>query len=249
MKAIRKKLLKLINKKGYVVYEEKLFKQHYSLKADFDPLTQLFYQKLHKDFFFVQIGANDGISFDPIYHLITKEKVNGIALEPIPDIFEQLKKNYASYPNVKLVNKAIHSSEKEMLLYRVDPDKKEYPDWAKGTASFYKNHHQLGPVKESDIIEQKVQCLSLKDLVKEYQIKHIDLLQIDTEGYDYEIIKMIDFTKMAPTIISFEHGMEAGIMSPDQLFEIQQLLFKNKYTVIVGENDAIAYKTSSGRQS
>jgi FkbM family methyltransferase len=248
VKAIRKKILELLNKKGYVVYEEKLFKQRYRLKEDFDPLAQLFYQKLHKDFFFVQIGANDGISFDPIYHLITKEKVNGIALEPMPDIFEQLKKNYANYPNVILVNKAIHSSEKEMLLYRVDPDKKQYPDWAKGTASFNKNHHQLGPIKKSDIIEQKVQCISLNKLIEEYDINHIDLLQVDTEGYDYEIIKMIDFTKMAPTIISFEHGMEAGIMSPQQLFEIQQLLFKHKYTVIVAENDAIAFKTSSGRQ-
>lgn len=245
MKAIKKKILKLINDKGYVVYEEKLFRQKFNLKADFDPLTQLFYQQLHKDFFFVQIGANDGVSFDPIYHLITKEKVHGIALEPIPDIYSKLRKNYADYPNVKLVNKAIHSSEKEMILYRVDPDKKEYPDWVKGTASFNKNHHELGAIQPTDIIEQKVQCISLDELIKEYNISHIDLLQIDTEGYDYEIIKMIDFSKMAPSIISFEHGLEAGIMSGAHLFEIQQLLLRHKYNIIITENDAIAYKVTT----
>ncbi|MEO6327869.1 MAG: FkbM family methyltransferase [Ginsengibacter sp.] len=243
MKAIKKKLLHLINKKGYLLFEQNFFHKLYRLKGEFNPLEQLFYQRLHPNFFFVQIGANDGISSDPIYHLVTKEGVHGIALEPVSNIFDLLTKNYAAYPNVCPVNKAIHKTEKEMVLYRVNPKKKQYPEWTKGIASFNKNHHQLSEIIGTDIIEEKVQCISYDELIKDYNINHIDLLQIDAEGYDYDIIKMIDFDLMAPSIISFEHGVLAGIMDKEKLFEIQDLLFENGYNIITMQNDAIAYKT------
>lgn len=242
MNLIKKKIKQLIDKNGYQLFEKFFFNKHYQLKSEFYPLQQLLYQKLHPAFFFVQIGANDGISFDPIYNFVTKEQVNGIALEPITSIFEKLKKNYAPFPNVIPVNKAIHKTEKEMVLFRVDPENKQYPDWTIGTASFDKSHHDLGKVNDSDIIEENVQCISLNDLISEYKINHIDLLQIDTEGYDYEIIKMIDFDKIAPSIISFEHGFSAGIMSQEKLFEIQELLMSYKYNIVMLQNDCIAYK-------
>ncbi|CAN5353067.1 hypothetical protein BH09BAC2_BH09BAC2_15980 [soil metagenome] len=241
MSWIKNKLYQFFNKQGYLIYKKDLFEQRFRLRGELQPLEQLFYQKLHKDFFFLQIGANDGVSFDPIYHLITKENVHGMALEPIPDLFVQLKKNYAKYPNVQLVNKAVHKSEKEMILYRVDP-KKDYPDWTKGTASFNKFHHALSGITEADILEEKVACTSLDELIDQNKIKKIDLLQIDTEGYDYEIIKMIDFDNIAPAIISFEHGFISGIMTKEKFFEIEELLIKNKYNIIVLENDAVAYR-------
>ena len=242
MQYIKKKILQLINKKGYLVFQENLFKKRYQLKSDFHPLEQLFYQRLHSKFFFVQIGANDGISFDPIYNLVTKEQVHGIALEPVTSIYQKLKKNYANFPNVVLVNKDIHKTEKEMVLYRVNPENKQHPDWTIGTASFNKNHHELSNIPDADIIEEKVECISFDDLIAEYKMNHIDLLQIDTEGYDYEIIKMIDFDKIAPSIISFEHGFTAGIMNREKLFDLQELLFRYKYNIVMLENDCIAYK-------
>lgn len=49
---------------------------------------------LRPDFFFVNIGANDGVVADPIYPFIAKYGWRGIAVEPVPYVFEQLKKNY-----------------------------------------------------------------------------------------------------------------------------------------------------------
>ena len=242
MLGIKNELLRLLRKNGYQVFQEDFFKDRYQLKAEFNPLEQLFYKRLGPNFFFVQIGANDGISFDPIYNLVTKENVHGVALEPVASIFEKLKRNYIDFPNVIPVNKAIHKTEKEMVLYRVNPDNKQYPDWTIGTASFDRGHHDLGKISNDDIIEEKVECISLDDLISEYKINHIDLLQIDTEGYDYEIIKMIDFNKMAPAIISFEHGFSAGIMNKEKLFEIQGILLQNNYNIVMLENDCIAYK-------
>ncbi|CAM3671582.1 FkbM family methyltransferase [Flavobacterium chungbukense] len=235
---------KILGKFGLILLKKSFYTSHFRLRNQFLPLSQLFYKTLHDDFFFVQIGANDGISFDPIYELVTKEKVKGIAIEPMPDIFKLLEKNYDKHPNVKLLNLAIHKDQTEMKMYRVDPKKTNYPDWTKGTPSFNKDHHKLGNIPEYDIIEESVKCISFDALIKEYSINRIDLLQIDTEGYDLEIIKMINFNQISPRIISFEHGMRQGIINMNRFVECQTLLFENDYNIIILDNDAIAFKNN-----
>ncbi|HMO34111.1 MAG TPA: FkbM family methyltransferase [Lacibacter sp.] len=239
-------LLRLLKNKGYHIFSDAVFKRNYRSRSEFNPLEQLFYERLHPDFFYIQIGANDGVSFDPIFRLISEEKVRGLALEPLPDIFEKLKVNYAGQPQVTLVNKALHNEEKAMTLYRVNQALKKYPDWTKGTASFNKAHHEKSGIDPADIVEEKVSCISWGELLKSYSVQHVDLLQIDTEGYDYHIIRMIDFEQLAPSIISFEHGLRDGVMTWQQFHEIEELLVRNNYNLIVLKHDAIAYKRLDG---
>ena len=234
---------KIFSQFGLTVLNESNFVNNYKYISDFSPLRQLFYKNLHADFFFVQIGANDGVSYDPIDELVTKEKVKGIVIEPVKDIFEKLKRNYERNPQVSPLNVAIHKDQKEMIIYRVDPNNKEYPEWTKGTPSFNKAHHELSFIEEKDLVEEMVKCISFSDLIEQYKIDKIDLLQIDTEGYDAEIIKMIDFEKINPTIISFEHGIRQGIMTLQQFQQCQEILLKNNYNIIILEYDAIAYKS------
>ena len=73
-------LFKILKKKDYL--DEKLDK------------IMIDYNKKHKDFFFVQIGANDGFKADPIYLYVRKYGWKGILVEPVSYIFEKLKENY-----------------------------------------------------------------------------------------------------------------------------------------------------------
>ena len=41
-------------------------------------------------------------------------------------------------------------------------------------------------------------------IFEQTKVVRIDLLQIDVEGYDYEILKLFPFDKFLPTIIIFE---------------------------------------------
>ena len=68
--------------------------------------------------------------------------------------------------------------------------------------------------------------------------KTIDLLQIDVEGYDYEIIKMIDFERVKPLIIHFEHGH----LPIEQFEECLEVLIKQGYAISVEDGgDTTAY--------
>lgn len=210
-------------------------------------IEPMLYRRINQasEFFFIQIGANDGVNFDPIFPFVTDnhKKIRGIVVEPLKDVFQELQHNYRNYPQIIKVNAAIHNSEKEMIMYRVDPIANgKLPEWTKGIASFNKDHHKLSPITKGHIIKEKVNCLSLQELIDKYNVKEIDLLQIDTEGYDFEIIDAIDFGRIKPQIIYFEHGLKYGTSNRDDFIKITDLLKKQSYYIIIEPDDAIAYQ-------
>jgi hypothetical protein len=59
--------------------------------------------------------------------------------------------------------------------------------------------------KEEYIIEEQVECISSATLVERFGLGKIDWLQIDTEGFDFEIIKMFNIEKTRPEVIVYEN--------------------------------------------
>ena len=196
---------------------------------------------LSPKFFFVQIGANDGISSDPIYEFVTRERVSGIVVEPLSDYYRQLVRNYAAYRSVTPVNCAIHATERWADIHRVDPSRSVGQPWAGGIGSLTKDFHKLSGTPDDCIIQERVACMTFDELLQTHSVTHIDLLQIDTEGYDAEILKMIDFSRVKPAIINFEHGIQDGIMSLDTLGRSIKLLHDHGYSALVQHYDVTAY--------
>lgn len=193
---------------------------------------------------FIQIGGNDGVNDDPLHHFIVwnKSKVSGHILEPVKDYFNDLEKNYKDYPQINTLNIAIHNTENEMFINRVSKESQaNLPKYTKGIASFKEDHHINCKVSSEHIIKEKVKCISLDDLINQNNISSIDLLQIDTEGYDAEIILNIDFTKFKPSIINFEYYVP-NTMSKETYDNIISLLHKNGYEIWLEINDITAYQ-------
>ncbi len=211
----------------------------------FEPLL---YRRLAKspNFFFVQVGANDGVSSDPIREFVTRNQVAGLAVEPLKDIYQKLVQNYRDYPKVKPVNLALHRTAEFIEIHRVDPAKgSRLGEWVQGIGSIHPRHHERTGMAEEVMTTETVPCLTLTALLREHGVRHLDLLQIDTEGYDLEIIRMIDFNGIKPSIIRFEHGMPDGIMSAQDFKECAGLLLDQGYYVITEAYDAIAYQPSA----
>ena len=132
-----------------------------------------------------------------------------------------------------------------MVLYRVDPSKlHNLPEGAKGISSFNENHHRLSGTPSDLIIQEKVRCTPFTQLLEDYQVEKIDLLQIDAEGYDAEIILNIDFNWIKPKIIRFEHDLSHGIMSKEQFLRVVDVLHSNGYELVLEKCDATAYQHS-----
>lgn len=58
---------------------------------------------------------------------------------------------------------------------------------------------------EKELKSIHVECVLLQDLIDKYHFHHVDLIHIDAEGHDEMIIASIDFKKIQPKMIIFEH--------------------------------------------
>src|SRR5690349_14899041 len=74
----------------------------------FSPTLDVALQRfLHPDFFFVNIGANNGVDNDPIYPFIRRYGWRGIVVEPVAYIFAELCRNYREFAGIVFEHAAI----------------------------------------------------------------------------------------------------------------------------------------------
>jgi FkbM family methyltransferase len=156
---------------------------------------------------FVQIGANDGVIWDPIHQVVQAAGWSGVLVEPLPVMFERLVANYAGVPGLAFENAAVGTADGTSTMYSVEPRPGD-PYWVELTASFdlatIVSHGDLAGVEER-IVEVPVASLTLPTLVSRHGLVSIDVMIVDVEGYDYEILKQIDFSSSwAPTFIIYE---------------------------------------------
>jgi FkbM family methyltransferase len=59
--------------------------------------------------------------------------------------------------------------------------------------------------KEDYIAEESVECICTDSLIEKSGLERIDWLQIDTEGFDFEIIKMFNIGVTKPAVIVYEN--------------------------------------------
>lgn len=188
------------------------------------------------------IGANDGISHDFLFKFLQKREIEGIAVEPLADVYQCLEKNFSCFPNVKPLNLAVHPTLEEVVIYRVNPQSiNEFPAWVNGIGSVLPDHHKKAKVGSEFIIEEKVKALPLMKICEAYNTNSFDLLQIDVEGFDYEVIKMIDFKKIKPSIIKYEYSN----LSLAEHTAAWEILSSNGYFVYSEGIDAVAVDCKS----
>jgi FkbM family methyltransferase len=188
-------------------------------------LNFLFDQK--KISYLIQIGANDGLRFDSLSYYIKKYKTKSILVEPIKDNFEDLKNNYKEYKNIIFENLAISVNDEISYLYKVNPLKLRYysGDHFIGITSFDINHLLKHGVKKNDIIKEKVNSISINDLIIKHSIDSFDLLFVDAEGYDGAIISDFLKSSLIRPIIIFEY-----LHVPNKDFkDLAKQLKKKKY--------------------
>ncbi len=196
-----------------------------------------------QDFFFVQIGANDGVSHDPIHGFVTANRLPGIVVEPLPEVFQKLQQTYQNQPQIKAVNLAIHRELEQVTLYLPNP---ETNGSLSGIASFSADRYELtskySGLTANDMVAVEVPAKSLMALLEESEVPHVDLLIIDTEGYDFEILASLDLEQYQPSIIRFEHGVYSGVDARLELRDALTRLYDHGYSIAMERVDAIAWR-------
>lgn len=198
------------------------------------------YRITHPHVIYLQVGAYDGVSGDPIYPLIERHALRGILVEPQKDAFERLQANYARFAGFQFVNAAVSDHDGWGNLFRIKPEARG-PEWLHQIASFDRDtvmrHANLVPDLESFVETEQVRCLSFNSLFSESGIEHVDMLQVDAEGLDAVILRLFDIPMRKPAIVRFEHK-HLTVADHDQSVA---LLVRHGYKIYAHGTDTLAY--------
>lgn len=192
---------------------------------------------------FIEAGANDGALGDPLRNYILKYSWRGVLIEPQPDVFEKLKVAYLEAGNrLAFENVAISNNPAPLELYRLPAGRFRKDDFPSTVASADQKvtARQLG-VRPRDLEKIVVPTNRLDDIVKKYNLHDLDILQIDTEGLDWEVLQTINLTETRPRMIRFEHGH----LSPKVIIRATNYLNNHGYDVNYGgnESDTVALRS------
>lgn len=188
----------------------------------------------HSDATWLQIGSNTldrkmNIN-DPTINVINNIPLwNKVFVEPLPVAFQELQANTKDWPNTKLLNVAVSEGvepEEVTSFYCLaeamqpgwdktiptwlrtlpegHPDKTVFKPWANQVCSLnpmhVTNHFPNQP--QSTV---NVSALSFARMLSKFDIRNVHVILIDTESYDYKVLKQVPLSRMKPSIIIWEH--------------------------------------------
>ena len=93
------------------------------------------------------------------------------------------------------------------------------------------------------VITEEVPACHLMDLIAMYHPNGLDALLVDAEGFDHEIIQMIDFSRIRPKLIRFEATKRHDENSIRLEQEILGTLKEHGYRIAREQVDYVAYAT------
>jgi FkbM family methyltransferase len=175
----------------------------------------------------VQVGANDGITNDPLYEFISNypHSTRIILCEPQSYLIPELEKSYGFHDAKYIFNGAIGPGP-SLKLYRIKrecwaecsaPYAKEWPEYRAPTGvtsssydhvSAWVSKYYRGDKQREDVIEDvSVECVNICELLKRAALfESIDVLQVDAEGFDDQVVYASNIGEFLPLVVNFEYG-------------------------------------------
>lgn len=209
----------------------------------------------------VQIGANDGMTADPMYNFVKRfpDKTELVLIEPQSVLIPYLKENYAFHPRAVIENCAIGPDGHLQLFaikeqywnkLKIVPYAINWPHYRAptGVASSNRDHVErfltkyLMPEYDiNDVIEElTVPCHVLEEICRQAGLEGpIDVLQVDAEGCDDEVIYNSSIEMLQPRVICFE----TVNLSLERLEALRSYLASHGYEIIPNGLDALALHT------
>ena len=193
-------------------------------KKKFDHFTTLF-----------DIGAHKGESIDFFLSNFKVDKI--VSFEASSFNFKFLKDNEAKfvkkfkYTNIIIENNAIGLTNKEVILNQLNESSSSTINEIDTQSSYFKKKFKILNFFHNDPVSKpiKTNLITLENYMRIKNIEIVDLLKIDTEGYEYEVLLGLKDKISNIKIIIFEHHYDNMIKKKYTYADINKLLTENNF--------------------
>ena len=185
------------------------------------------------------IGANDGVDNDTLSGYTLSFSWNAILVEPLPDHIEHLKQTYSNLLNTGkayIAETGLSNEETEVDFVYIPNSTivtNNLDTAIKGMSCIYppRNGFESDPVTKELLnkygVLTSIKVTTIDKLCDKLNVKDIDYVQCDTEGYDYRILSRFQFNKFRPKIFK----VEVSNLNEIELKALYDLFESNNYTV------------------
>jgi len=155
------------------------------------------------DGFFIEIGAYDGLTYSNTLYFEKSKNWKGICVEPIPSIFEKLKKNRTC----ECIQGCIYKSKGEIELTHIDGQSEMLTGITVNHNNLHKNRIENEINKFGGEIKiHKVKTYKLTDILNDRKISHVNYCSIDVEGSELDVLNSIDFSQITFDVLTIENN-------------------------------------------
>ena len=181
----------------------------------------------------IDIGAHKGKTISFFLKNFNISKI--YSFEPNKNLAKSLSnKKKFNIDKVELLDLGVGDKEtKNFLKITIDTASSTFNDLNTSSQYYIKKNRILSIFSQKKSLiekEQETTIIKLSSFIKERKINHIDVLKIDTEGFEYNILKGIekeDFNKIS--FIYFEHHFDTMINKNYKFSDINSFLKKNNF--------------------
>ncbi|MFK7840890.1 MAG: FkbM family methyltransferase [Sphingorhabdus sp.] len=134
----------------------------------------------------VDVGAHFGIELAMFAELDWRV----IAFEPDHANRHQLEASFGDHPNVTIDSRAVSDAAADQVAFFSS----DQSSGISGLSAFHESHRESA----------KVSVTTMAEVVQEHALDRIDFLKVDVEGFDFFVVKGVDWDGVAPDTIVCE---------------------------------------------
>ncbi len=229
MKKLKNLIQKIFLIFGYKLIGKKEIVKHNSFNA----IHRFIFEKIVKknELIIFDIGANDGGSIVRFESRFPDAEI--FSFEPTKSLYNKISK--FSSKKIKIFNYALSNfdGEKKFCQYEYHKINSFYPmvENSKYKLQRTKSNNETKTIKS-------VKVKKLDTFLEENKISSIDLLKIDTQGAEIEILKGAEkiLNSKKVNVIELEYILGIAHEFRSSLYELEEMLHKNKYKLIAIEH-------------
>lgn len=182
------------------------------------------------------VGAHHGETIELFKKNFKIKEIH--AFEASPKNFKILKKKVTNFNLGKIVlinNIGLGREKKKTYMSQVIESSSSTIHKINKNSNYLKKKNKILRLFSSSLFSKKI-VINLdkaENYIKENKIDKIDLFKIDTEGYEYNILKGLGKKILNIKYIYFEHHYDDMIIKNYSFSDIHKLLTKNKFKKVI----------------